>query len=270
MNSVYEQEAELLENEVIPAKAKQDNNSISVKNKITIAIDGFSSCGKSTVAKALSNKLGYAYVDSGAMYRAVTLYFLEQGLLRKNYPIEKEAIIQHLDNINISLKYNPEHRATETYLNNQNVEKEIRQMVVSEFVSEISKIREVRDKLIKIQRELGKYKGVVMDGRDIGTAVFPDAELKIFMTADPEVRVQRRYDELHAKGVKVSRDEVKKNLELRDYEDANRKENPLVKADDAVMFDNSDLDEKQQLDYLLKLIKDFGIIHEEENNLKIG
>lgn len=236
---------------------------ITVKNKITIAIDGYSSCGKSTLAKALSSRLGYAYVDSGAMYRAVTLYCLQNNIISPGQPVDVDAVINHLPKIQITFQYNPEHRATETYLNNVNVESEIRQMIVSENVSEISKIREVRQLLITKQREFGKFKGVVMDGRDIGTAVFPTAELKLFMTADPEVRVQRRYDELHAKGLKVSRDEVKKNLETRDHEDTHRKENPLVKADDAIMFDNSDLDEKQQLDFILKMIVDYGIIHEE-------
>jgi CMP/dCMP kinase len=229
-----------------------------INSKITIAIDGYSSCGKSTTAKALASKLNYVYIDSGAMYRAVTLYCLQKKLIKKNKAVDSKKLIALLDDIHISFKYNQQRGASDTYLNDENVEKEIRLMEVSSHVSKISTIKEVRQKLIAQQQKLGKKKGVVMDGRDVGTAVFPDAELKLFMTADVDIRTQRRYDELKAKGEKISFDDVRKNLEQRDYEDTHRKENPLVKAPDAIILDNSDLDEQQQLDFVLKLMKDLG------------
>jgi CMP/dCMP kinase len=191
------------------------------------------------------------------MYRAVTLFCLQNNLIKKR-SVDVEKINTLLDKIHISFKYNPQRQASDTYLNRKNVEKEIRLMEVSNHVSKISTIKEVRQKLIALQQKLGKKKGVVMDGRDIGTAVFPDAELKLFMTADPDIRAQRRYGELKAKGEKISLDEVKKNLEQRDYQDTHRKENPLVKAPDAIILDNSDLDEHQQLDFVLRLMKDMG------------
>lgn len=229
--------------------------------KITIAIDGFSSCGKSTLAKALAARLGYFYVDSGAMYRAVTLFAIKHGYI-KNNEVNADAISYNLDKINIWFKYNNNSKSSETYLNGENVEKEIRGIQVSSFVSNVSAIKEVRKKMVAIQQEMGREKGVVMDGRDIGTTVFPQAELKLFMTADPDVRAQRRFIEYKTKGETVAIDEIKKNLEKRDYEDTHRKESPLVKAKDAVMFDNSDLNQTEQLDYVLKLIKDFGVIVE--------
>lgn len=229
--------------------------------KITIAIDGFSSCGKSTLAKALAARLGYFYVDSGAMYRAVTLFAIKHGYI-KNNEVNSDAISYNLDKINIWFKYNNNSKSSETYLNGENVEKEIRGIQVSSFVSNVSAIKEVRKKMVAIQQEMGREKGVVMDGRDIGTTVFPQAELKLFMTADPDVRAQRRFIEYKTKGETVAIDEIKKNLEKRDYEDTHRKESPLVKAKDAVMFDNSDLNQTEQLDYVLKLIKDFGVIVE--------
>lgn len=229
--------------------------------KITIAIDGYSSCGKSTIAKALAARLGYFYVDSGAMYRAVTLFALKHGYA-KNNEVNEDAIIHNLDRINIWFKYNSNSRSSETYLNGENVEKEIRQIEVSGYVSRVSAIKEVRKKMVAIQQEMGREKGVVMDGRDIGTTVFPNAELKLFMTADPDVRAQRRFIEYKTKGETVPLEDIKKNLEKRDYEDTHRKESPLVKAKDAVLFDNSDLNQTQQLDYVLKLIKDFGVIVE--------
>lgn len=227
--------------------------------KITIAIDGYSSCGKSTLAKALSRKLGYNYVDSGAMYRAVTLFSIQHEYI-KNSMVNTDAIIHNLNRINIWFNYNSVKKISETFLNGQNVEKQIRQLEVSNLVSPVSTIKEVRKKMVAIQQEMGKDKGVVMDGRDIGTTVFPNAELKLFMTADVEIRTQRRYDELRAKGEKITLAEIKKNLEDRDHIDAHRKESPLSRAKDAVLFDNSDIDEKQQLDYVLKLIKDFGVL----------
>ena len=224
-------------------------------SKITIAIDGYSSCGKSTVAKALATKLGYIYVDSGAMYRAVTLYCLRKGFIKRNKPDEKK-ILASLRNIRISFEFNNSTRIYDIVLNKENVEREIREMKVSNAVSKVSSIKKVREKMGKIQKEFGKNKGVVMDGRDIGTNIFPNAELKIFMTADTDVRTQRRHDELTAKGVQITFDEVKKNLESRDHTDTHRKENPLVKAKDAIVLDNSDINKEQQLEYIMKLIDD--------------
>jgi cytidylate kinase len=228
--------------------------------KITIAIDGFSSCGKSTIAKALAAELGYNYVDTGAMYRAVTLFSLNQGWI-KNQQIDKDKITKYLSKIHIGFQFNPETKRSETYLNGTNVEREIRSMEISELVSKVSAIKEVRNKLVKLQQEMGKDKGVVMDGRDIGTAVFPDADLKLFMTADIDVRVYRRFDELTAKGEKVTFEEVKENLAKRDFDDTNRKDNPLRKAEDAIVLDNSDLNKQQQLDFVIKIIKDFHLIN---------
>jgi CMP/dCMP kinase len=227
-------------------------------SKITIAIDGYSSCGKSTLAKALAGKLGYAYVDSGAMYRSVTLYSLRQGIIKDHGFIE-EQIVRILPEINLSFKFNPVTGTSETFMNGENVEKELRHMVVSENVSKVSAIHDVRVKMIAIQRELGKNKGIVMDGRDIGTNVFPDAELKLFMTADPDIRTQRRYDELLSKGQHPTFLEVKKNLLERDYEDTHRKENPLTQAEDAIVLDNSELNREQQLEYVMKLITDLTL-----------
>jgi cytidylate kinase len=227
--------------------------------KITIAIDGFSSCGKSTLAKALAAQLGYSYVDSGAMYRAITLYCLRRGIIKDGL-FMREEVLKTLDQVNLSFKYNPSTKASDTFLNGENVEKEIRQMDVSRNVSHISVIREVREMMARIQREMGKDKGVVMDGRDIGTNIFPDAELKIFMTADTDIRTRRRVDEMVAKGSQVSFDEVKKNLLSRDYEDSHRAENPLRKAEDAIILDNSDLTREEQLDFILKLVDDLKIV----------
>ena len=218
--------------------------------KITIAIDGYSSCGKSTLAKQLASKLNYTYVDSGAMYRAITLFAIENGLASKK-EVKTEELVSRLSEIDIDLKYDSEAQRVTTFLNGKNVEDEIRTMRVSEVVSFVSIIKEVRAKLRSIQQELGKRGGVVMDGRDIGTAVFPNAELKIFMTASPEVRAQRRFDELKAKGKNVSLEEVRDNLVSRDKEDTSRKENPLIQAEDALVLDNSDLTPEQQLELAL-------------------
>jgi cytidylate kinase len=227
-------------------------------SKITIAIDGYSSCGKSTLAKALAAHLGYAYIDSGSMYRCVTLYALRKGLI-KDSSFLKEEIIKILPDINLSFQFNAHTKASDTFMNNENVEKEIRLMDVSNNVSKISTIHEVRTKMIAIQREIGKNKGVVADGRDIGSNVFPDAELKIFMTADTDVRTQRRFDELSSKGQHIPFLDIKANLLSRDHEDTHRKENPLVQAKDAIVLDNSDLTREQQLEYILKLIKDLTL-----------
>lgn len=224
-------------------------------SKITIAIDGYSSCGKSTLAKALANRLGYSYVDSGAMYRAVTLYALRHNFIEDGR-VNVGELVKYLDDIHITFVYNPHTKVSETYLNGENVEKEIRQMHVSENVSRISQIKEIRARMVALQRSMGKGKGVVMDGRDIGTNVFPHAELKLFMTADKDVRVQRRLDEFTSKGNILTFDEVKHNLDVRDYEDTHRKENPLTKSKDAILLDNSDLNKEQQLEYVVKLIGD--------------
>jgi cytidylate kinase len=226
--------------------------------KITIAIDGYSSCGKSTLAKALASKLGYAYVDSGAMYRCITLYALQKGVIKDN-SFQEEEVIKLLPDINLSFKFNPNTKSSETFLNGENVEKDIRQMIVSENVSKVSAIHDVRVKMIAIQRELGKNKGIVMDGRDIGTNVFPDAELKLFVTADVDVRTQRRFDEFSSKGQHISFGDVKLNLIHRDHEDTHRKEHPLTQAKDAIVLDNTELTREQQLEYVLKLIKDLTL-----------
>jgi len=227
--------------------------------QITIAIDGYSSCGKSTLAKALAAKLGYAYVDSGAMYRCITLYAIQKGIIKDHSFIEDE-IIKILPEVNLHFEFNPHTKSSETFLNKENVEKEIRQMLVSENVSKVSAIKAVRTKMIHIQRELGKNGGIVMDGRDIGTNVFPNAELKLFMTADPDIRTQRRLDELTSKGQHPTFLEVKQNLLSRDHEDTHRKENPLIQARDAVVLDNSDLTREQQLEFVLKLIQDLTLL----------
>ncbi len=228
-------------------------------NSITIAIDGYSSCGKSTLAKQLAKKLGYSYIDSGAMYRAVALWCLENNAIKKGVP-DNQKIVTNLDNIKIEFKFHPEIQSSQTYLNNRNIEKEIRGMAVSEIVSKISSIKEVRQKMIALQRQFGENKGVVMDGRDIGSVVFPNAELKLFMTADPVIRAKRRYNELKAKGTEVSMEEIVKNLSLRDYEDTTRKENPLIQAADAVVLDNSNLTPEQQFEAAWKLIEERLIV----------
>jgi len=224
-------------------------------SKITIAIDGYSSCGKSTIAKALAAKLNYAYIDSGAMYRAVTLHCIQKKIIIDK-KINPEEIIRVLPEINLHFQFNPHTKVSETILNGQNVEKQIRTMEVAEFVSKVSPIREVREFLVAMQRDFGKNKGVVMDGRDIGTHVFPDAELKLFMTADIDTRVQRRVDELTSKGEHVDLEAVKQNLVNRDHDDTHRKESPLIQATDAVVLDNTDLSKEEQLDYVIKLIGD--------------
>ena len=223
--------------------------------KITIAIDGYSSCGKSTIAKGIAKKLGYIFIDSGAMYRAVTLYCMENNVVKAG-KFNEQDVIAALGNINLKFKANPQNQVSEIYLNGKNVEKDIRGMDVSNLVSPISAIKEVRTKVIALQRDLGKAKGIVMDGRDIGTNVFPDAELKLFMTADENVRAQRRWKELDAKGVKVSVEEVKKNIAERDHEDTHREHNPLRQAKDAVVLDNTNMTLDEQLDLAMKLTRE--------------
>lgn len=217
---------------------------------ITIAIDGHSSCGKSTLAKAMAKELNYIYVDSGAMYRAVTLYFLENEVDIK----DEEAIRLALMDIEISFR-NIASKNT-TFLNGKNVESEIRSMEVSNFVSPVSAISIVRRKVVAQQRDMGQNKSIVMDGRDIGTVVFKDAELKIFLTATVDIRAQRRFDELRAKGQNISMTEVRANLLERDHIDSTREDSPLKKAEDAILIDNSDLSEKEQLQIALDLAKE--------------
>ena len=219
---------------------------------ITITIDGFSSTGKSTIAKELATKLQYVYVDSGAMYRAVTLYAMQHNLISEEIFL-KEKLINELDNINLSFKFNPNLGFAEIYLNDMNVETEIRNMKVSRLVSKVAEIPEVRKKLVEQQQQMGKNKGVVMDGRDIGTVVFPDAELKIFMTASADKRAKRRYDEFVDRGEQVTFDETLKNVEYRDHIDTSRKDSPLVKAKDAIEIDNSALTRKEQFEKVYKL-----------------
>jgi len=221
--------------------------------KITIAIDGFSSTGKSTLAKQLAHHLGYIFVDTGAMYRAITLYAMQKGYIQTDF-FDKEKLVQDLPNIRIQFEYNTELGFAEMVLNGVNVEQEIRTLEVSNFVSTIATVSEVRAKLVEQQHEMGKNKGIVMDGRDIGTVVFPDAELKIFMTASPETRARRRYDELKAKGDLVSYEEIYKNVQERDYIDCNRTDSPLVKAADAVEIDNSNLSREEQFAFVLDLV----------------
>ena len=225
-------------------------------NNITIAIDGFSSTGKSTLAKQLANHLGYVYVDTGAMYRAVTYFAMQNHLVGEDF-LNKEGLIQKLAEIKLHFQFNPELGFAEMYLNNINVELQIRTIEVSRLVSKIAEISEVRAKLVEQQQAMGKNKGIVMDGRDIGTVVFPDAELKLFMTASAHTRAKRRFDELVDKGQNVSYDEVLQNVEERDYIDTHREDSPLVKAEDAIEIDNSTLTKKEQFDLVVELIHKF-------------
>ena len=224
----------------------------SAMRKIIITIDGWSSCGKSTLAKQLAKTLGYIYVDSGAMYRAITLYFLRYGVRLK----ETAEVVDALNNIHLSFEFNAAAGRSEIHLNDENVEKYIRDLIVAEKVSEVAAIKEVRHFAVAQQKKMGKKRGIVMDGRDIGTVVFPDAELKIFMTADPEIRVKRRFEELCEAGQVVTLDEVKHNLELRDYIDSNREESPLRQAEDAVVLDNSTLTREEQLKQVTDWVKE--------------
>lgn len=211
--------------------------------KIIITIDGWSSCGKSTLAKQLAKELGYVYVDSGAMYRAITLYFLRNHIDWT----DKKEVKAAIKNINLEFVYNKASNASEMHLNEENVEYVIRDLVIAEKVSDIAAIKEVREFAVAQQQKMGKQKGIIMDGRDIGTVVFPKAELKIFMTADNAVRVERRFKELYEKNPNITLDEVKSNLEMRDYIDSHREVSPLKKADDAIVLDNTHLSEEQQL-----------------------
>lgn len=223
--------------------------------KITIAIDGFSSCGKSTMAKDLARELGYVYVDTGAMYRCVTLYALRHGLFRADGTINLPQLEAEIPNINISFKLNKETGRPDTYLNNENVESEIRTMEVSSRVSPIAAVPFVRAALVAQQQKMGEDKGIVMDGRDVGTVVFPNAELKIFVTASAEVRAQRRYDELKAKGMEADFEEILENVKQRDYIDSHREVSPMRKADDAIELDNSHISITEQKQWLIEQYK---------------
>lgn len=218
--------------------------------KIIIAVDGFSSCGKSTFAKAIAARLGYIFIDTGAMYRAVTLYALEQGAIRSGI-VHEDEVAALLDDIAITFRFNPERGASDIYVNGDLVEGRIRTIEVSNCVSRVSAIPEVRAKLVAMQQEMGRRKGVVMDGRDIGTVVFPDAEMKLFMTADPKVRARRRYDELRAKGDPVTLEEIERNVVERDKADMSRPVSPLRQADDAIVLDNSRMTVDEQMEWFM-------------------
>lgn len=221
------------------------------EKKLIIAIDGHSSCGKSTVAKDLAKKINYTYIDSGAMYRVVTLFAMRNALIN-NEKVDENKLSHLIDQVSISFQYNDEKQRHETYLNGELVEDEIRSLAVSNNVSLIAKIKFVREKMVAFQRELSKEGGVIMDGRDIGTVVFPNAELKIFMTADVEVRAIRRYKELKDKGEEVSLDDIRENVKKRDFIDENRDESPLRKAEDAIVLNNSKLSKEEQLDWIVE------------------
>ncbi|MCL7754445.1 (d)CMP kinase [Polaribacter sp. Z022] len=224
-----------------------------MSNKIIIAIDGFSSTGKSTIAKLLAKKYNYIYVDTGAMYRAVTLFAMNNNFVSKT-SLDKEALILHLKNISLTFKFNKELGFAEMFLNNENVEKEIRTLEVSQLVSKVAAISEVRKKLVAEQQLMGNESGIVMDGRDIGTVVFPNAELKLFMTASADKRATRRYKELIDRGDKVEFNDILFNVEERDRIDSTREDSPLMKADDAISFDNSDMGITEQFDRICALV----------------
>jgi cytidylate kinase len=226
-----------------------------MKKKLIIAIDGYSSCGKSTFAKMIAKELNYLYIDSGAMYRAVTLYCMRRGFIGEG-KLDLAGIVQELGDIHIEFVYNPDIAEYETFLNSGNVEKEIRGIEVSAYVSSISKIPDVRARMVELQRQIGVFKGIVMDGRDIGTVVFPDADLKIFMTASVDIRAKRRYDELIGKGVSVNPEEIRRNIVARDITDENRDISPLRRADDAVLLDNTRMTVEEQMDWVHRLIED--------------
>jgi cytidylate kinase len=224
-----------------------------MKKNVVVAIDGYSSCGKSTLAKALAKKLHFIYVDSGAMYRAVTLYFLRNQTDLHQH----DLIIEALDHID--LNFHSRDYQSHILLNGEEVSEEIRQMPVSENVSKISSIKEIRQAMVKQQQKMGRSKNMVMDGRDIGTVVFPDAQVKLFMTADPKIRAERRYKELKAKGDEVSLEEIFENIAHRDYQDTTREESPLIRAEDAIILDNTNLTETEQLDFALEKLRSFLI-----------
>lgn len=224
-----------------------------MNKRITIAIDGYSSCGKSTLAKALAKELNYIFIDSGAMYRGVALFCIQNNLVEDN-KISEVKLKELLPNIRIAFELNNKTNKADLYLNGVNVEELIRKPNVANIVSKVASIKEVREKLVSEQREMGKDGGIIMDGRDIGSVVFPNADLKLFVTAKPEIRTERRYIELIGKGENISKEEVKKNLEERDYLDTHREESPLVQTEDAILLDNSNLNQKEQLEFALKIV----------------
>jgi len=223
--------------------------------KIVVAIDGHSSCGKSTIAKAVAVKFGYIFIDSGAMYRTVTLFALRHNLIFEG-SVKKQELIRLLPEIHVEFRYNPEKQKSDTYLNGENVENEIRQLTVSQNVSPVAAIAEVRAAMVLLQKELGKNRGIVMDGRDIGTVVFPNAELKLFVTASAEIRAQRRFDELTANGETVSYEEILQNVLERDHIDSTREASPLRKADDALVLDNSQMTREEQLVWVITKVQE--------------
>jgi len=223
--------------------------------KLIIAIDGYSSCGKSTFAKAIAKELNYIYIDSGAMYRAVTLYCINRGFISDDQ-LNVEGIVSEINDIHIEFIYNPDISEYETFLNSENVETEIRGLDVSSRVSRISQIHQVRSRLVELQRQIGVLKGIVMDGRDIGTVVFPDADLKIFMTASVDIRAKRRYDELRSKGMDVNLKEIRNNIVARDITDENRDISPLRRAEDALVLDNSRMTVGEQMEWIRKIIEE--------------
>jgi len=226
-----------------------------IDHQIIIAIDGHSSCGKSTIAKAVAVRFGYIFIDSGAMYRAVTLYALRHNLIIDG-EVKREELIGALPEIRIDFRYNPERQRSDTFLNGENVEEEIRQLTVSQNVSPVATIAEVRKAMVRFQQEMGRNKGIVMDGRDIGTVVFPDAEFKLFVTASTEIRAKRRFDELKSKGENVSFDEILQNIMERDHIDSTRKASPLRKADDALVLDNSDMTREEQMEWVIRKVEE--------------
>lgn len=230
-------------------------NSSKQNKKIVIAVDGFSSCGKSTFAKMVAAHLGYIFIDTGAMYRGVTLWAIENGCI-DNGILNEERLVANLDRIQIDFRFNPERGASDIYVCGEWAEGKIRTITVSNLVSAVSAIGEVRRRLVAMQQEMGRDKGVVMDGRDIGTVVFPSAELKIFMTADPEVRAERRYKELQAKGEEVSREEIVENIRQRDHLDQTRAISPLRKADDAIVLDNGGMSLEEEMEWFDEIFRE--------------
>jgi cytidylate kinase len=225
-----------------------------MQKKLIIAIDGYSSCGKSTFARAIAKEMSYIFIDSGAMYRAVTLFCLRKNLVGEEF-VNINGILTELNDIHIEFVYNPDIAEYETYLNSENVEKEIRDFEVSNHVSRISQISEVRTRMVELQRQIGIFKGIVMDGRDIGTVVFPDADIKIFMTASVDIRAKRRLDELKGRNIDADFDEVKRNIIARDITDENRDISPLRRADDAIVLDNSRMTVAEQMEWFREIIK---------------
>jgi len=225
-----------------------------MEKRLIIAIDGYSSCGKSTFAKMIAKELNYIFIDSGAMYRAVTLYCIRRKYIGEQ-GVNTRGIVEELNEINIDFIYNPDINTHETFMNSENVEAEIRNLEVTSHVSRISQIPEVRTRLVELQRQIGTYKGIVMDGRDIGTVVFPDADLKIFMTASADIRAKRRYDELKVKGLNVDFEEIKRGIIARDIADENRDISPLRRADDALVLDNSRMTVEAQMEWVRGMIE---------------